>query len=161
MLYSFPEMEPGDPGYLYQPANLSAEGDFIYVSDMGDNKVKVFSADGRFIRSAGGYGSYAGQLMRPKGIAVDSVSNLYVVDAAFENVQIFNSLGNVLMFFGGPYKTHGDMWLPADVTISYTGLEYFNRFVDPRFSLEYLIFVTNQYGPDKLNVYGFLQPVKQ
>jgi DNA-binding beta-propeller fold protein YncE len=128
---------------------------------MGDNKVKVFSADGRFIRSAGGYGSYAGQLMRPKGIAVDSVSNLYVVDAAFENVQIFNSLGNVLMFFGGPYKTHGDMWLPADVTISYTGLEYFNRFVDPRFSLEYLIFVTNQYGPDKLNVYGFLQPVKQ
>ena len=160
ILYSFPETEPGDPGYLYQPANISAEGDLVYVSDMGDNKVKVFSSDGRFIRSVGGYGSFAGQLMRPKGIVVDSLSNLYVVDAAFENVQIFNSLGNVLMFFGGQYKTHGDMWLPADVTISYTGLEYFNRFVDPRFSLKYLIFVTNMYGPDKVNVYGFLEPVK-
>jgi hypothetical protein len=48
----------------------------------------------------------------------------------------------------------------ADVTISYTGLDYFSKYVDKSFNLKYLIFVTNQYGPDKISVYGFVEPVK-
>jgi hypothetical protein len=48
------------------------------------------------------------------------------------------------------------MWLPADVTIDYGNLGYFSQYVDSSFNLEYLIFVTNQYGPDKVNVYGFV-----
>jgi DNA-binding beta-propeller fold protein YncE len=160
LLFSFPTMEPGDDGYLYQPTNLFADQDFIYVSDMGDNKIKIYSHDGKLQRSVGGYGNYAGQLMRPKGVAVDDKSNLFVVDAAFENVQIFNREGRVLMFFGGPYKRSGDMWLPADVSISYTGKDYFSKYVDKSFNLKYLIFVTNQYGPEKVSVYGFVEPVK-
>lgn len=160
LLTSFPSMEPGDDGYLYQPTSLAADGDFIYVSDMGDSKVKVYSPDGKYIRSVGGYGSYAGQMMRPKGIAVDLKSNLYVTDAAFENVQIFNRDGKVLMFFGGPYNKHGDMWLPADVAISYSGLDFFRKYVDSSYVLKYLIYVTNQYGPDKVSIYGFVEPLK-
>jgi hypothetical protein len=160
LVTSFPSLETGDDGYLYQPTNLFIDQNSVYVSDMGDNKIKVFSHDGKYQRSVGGYGSYAGQLMRPKGVAVDEKSNLFVTDAAFENVQIFNKEGKVMMFFGGPYKKHGDMWLPADVTISYTGLEYFIKYVDESFSLKYLIFVTNQYGPDKVSVYGFVEPVR-
>ena len=158
LLYSFPDMEPGDYGYLYQPTSLTIDDNFIFVSDVGDNKVKVYTHDGSFIRSVGGPGTYAGQLTRPKGVAVDRNLNLYVVDAAFENVQIFNKEGKVLMFFGGPYTKHGDMWLPADVAISYSGLEYFRKFVNSSFNLKYLIFVTNQFGPDKVNVYGFVEP---
>jgi DNA-binding beta-propeller fold protein YncE len=160
LLHKFPSSEPGDDGYLYQPVNISSDRNNIYVSDMGENKIKVFSPEGKFIRSVGGYGTYPGQLMRPKGISVDSESNLFVVDAAFENVQIFNREGKVLMSFGGPYNKHGDMWLPADVAISYTGLEFFTNFVDKSFNLKYLIFVTNQYGPDKIGVYGFVEPKK-
>jgi hypothetical protein len=155
---SFPLVEPDEDGYLYQPTNITVDKNYLYVSDIGDNKVKVFTHDGNYIRWLGGYGNQTGQLMRPKGVAVDEEENLYVVDAAFENTQIFDREGNVLMFFGGPYRSHGDMWLPADVMVSYTGLEYFIRFVDPSFSLKYLIFVTNQYGPDKVNVYGFVGP---
>jgi DNA-binding beta-propeller fold protein YncE len=157
LLFKFPEMEQGDDGYLYQPTNLFVSSSFVFVSDMGDNRIKKFSREGDFQSFVGGYGNYAGQLMRPKGVTVDEQSNLYVVDAAFENVQIFNNEGKVLMFFGGPYSNHGDMWLPADVTISYTGLEYFSKYVDDSFVLKYLIFVTNQYGPDKLSVYGFVE----
>jgi DNA-binding beta-propeller fold protein YncE len=160
LITDFPAMEPGDDGYLYQPTNLFADQKCVYVSDMGDNKIKVYSHEGTYLRSVGGYGNYAGQLMRPKGVAVDEKSNLYVVDAAFENVQIFDQEGKILMFFGGPYKKKGDMWLPADVTISYTGLDYFSKYVDKSFNLKYLIFVTNQYGPDKISVYGFVEPVK-
>jgi hypothetical protein len=157
---SFPSVEPGDDGYLYQPTNITVDINYVYVSDIGDNSVKVFNHNGEYIRSMGGYGNQAGQLMRPKGVAVDNDANLYVVDAAFENTQIFDRNGNILMFFGGPYRSHGDMWLPADVSVSYTGLGYFKKFVDPSFSLKYLIFVTNQYGPDKVSVYGFVGPSK-
>jgi DNA-binding beta-propeller fold protein YncE len=156
-LNSFPSAEEGEDGYLYQPTNIVVDDNFVYVSDLGDNKVKVFSVGGEYIRSVGGYGAYAGQLMRPKGVAVDKESNLYIVDAAFENTQIFNSSGKVLMSFGGAYRSHGDMWLPVDVSVSYSGLEFYSKFVDPSFNLKYLIFVTNQYGPDKISVYGFVE----
>jgi hypothetical protein len=159
-LNNFPSVEVGEDGYLYQPTNIAVDNQYLYVSDIGDNKVKVFSHDGKYVRSIGGYGTYAGQLMRPKGVAVDNEGNLYVVDAAFENAQIFNEKGNVLMSFGGPYQSHGDMWLPADVSISYTGLEFYSQFVDPSFILKYLIFVTNQFGPDKVSVYGFVETKK-
>jgi hypothetical protein len=159
-LTSFPSAEEGDDSYLYQPTNIVVDDNFVYVSDIGDNTVKVFTHEGEYVRAVGGYGTYAGQLMRPKGVAVDKESNLYVVDAAFENAQIFNNRGNVLMSFGGPYRSHGDMWLPVDVSISYSGLEYYNRFVDPLFNLKYLIFITNQYGPDKVSVYGFVETKK-
>jgi len=156
LLNSFPSVENGDDGYLYQPTNITVDDSLVYVSDIGDNKIKVFTHAGEFVREVGESGTYAGQLMRPKGVAVDKEANLYVVDAAFENTQIFNNMGNVLMNFGGPYRSHGDMWLPADVLVSYTGLDYFSKFVDPSFDLKYLIFVTNQYGPDKVSVYGFV-----
>jgi hypothetical protein len=76
------------------------------------------------------------------------------VDAGFENTQIFNKEGKLMMFFGGSYKGDGDMWLPAKVVIDYDNLKYFQNYVDPGFTLKYLILVTSQYGPDKLNIYG-------
>ena len=81
-----------------------------------------------------------------------------MVDAGFENVQIFNKDRKLLMYFGGSYKGPGDMWLPAKIIIDYDNLEYFQKYVDPGFTLKYLIFVTNQYGPDKVNVYGRVTP---
>jgi hypothetical protein len=50
------------------------------------------------------------------------------------------------------------MYLPAKVIIDYSHLSYYEKFVDPAFRLKYLIFVTNQYGPDKVTVYGRIEP---
>jgi len=69
-------------------------------------------------------------------------------------VQIFNARGELLLHFGGAYKGAGAMWLPAAVAISYENLSYFESYVDESYRLEYLIYVTNQYGPAKVNVYG-------
>ena len=159
---SFPDAEKGKPEFLYSPTNLFVTPSRVYVSDMGDFKVKIYDHSGKFLSAVGGNGSKPGQFVRPKGIAVDRESNLYVVDAGFENTQIFNSEGRVLMFFGGPYKEKpGDMWLPAKVAIDYEDLDHFRKYVDPAYDLQYLIFVTNQYGPDKVNVYGFIAPLKK
>ena len=158
LLYTFPEEEQGQPGFLYSPANICVTKDKVYVSDIGDFRVKIYSLDGKFLSAVGSNGSNPGQFSRPKGIAVDREENLYVVDAGFENTQIFDKDGRVLLFFGGPYKGPGDMYLPAKVVVDYNNLEYFQKYVSPAYKLNYLIFVTNQYGPDKVNVYGSIRP---
>ncbi len=158
LFFTFPEAKPGDEGYLYNPINICMEGDRIYVTDFGEFKIKIFDLNGEFLSSVGSYGKYSGQFVRPKGIAVDREQNLFVTDAGFENVQIFNKENQLLLFFGGPYRGPGDMYLPVDVTIDYKHLSYFEKYVDPAFSLKYLIFVCNQFGPDKISVYGRIEP---
>ncbi|MCB2219976.1 MAG: hypothetical protein KQI35_06230 [Bacteroidetes bacterium] len=157
LLYKLPEAKSGNEDFLYSPTNIYVTDERVYVSDFGDFKVKVYNHQGDFIMSVGSYGNKIGQFVRPKGIAVDRESNLYVIDAGFENVQIFNDQGKLLMFFGGPYQKPGDMWLPAKVAIDYENLEYFKEYVDESFNLKYLIFVSNQYGPDKISVYGYVE----
>lgn len=153
---SFPNASSADKEYLYQPVNISLSEDNIYISDMGSCSVKVFGKDMNFIKSFGSPGKGLGQFTRPKGISSDKEGNIYVVDAAFENVQIFNRDGDLLLYFGGTYTGPGGMWLPAGITIDYGNREYFGKYVDPGFELEYLIYVSNQYGPDKISVYGFV-----
>jgi len=160
LLFSFPDSTVTGDGHLFQPINICVNKDVIYVTDFGDFKVKLFNLKGEFISAVGEFGNSLGQFARPKGIAADRDDNLFVVDAGFENVQIFNKEGQLLMFFGGPYKGPGDLWLPAKVMIDYDNLSYFQKYVDPAFKLKYLIFVTNQYGPDKINVYGAVEGKK-
>ncbi|MFZ4521379.1 MAG: hypothetical protein ACOYNC_06715 [Bacteroidales bacterium] len=157
LLYQFPEVQPDSAGYLFSPTNIFVTGDKVYVTDFGDFKVKIFSHSGKMLATVGTYGENMGQFARPKGVAVDQNSNLYVVDAGFENTQIFNKNGKLLMFFGGNYKGPGDMWLPAKVSIDYDNLQYFEKYVDPAFTLKYLVLVTNQFGPDKLGIYGYVE----
>ena len=158
LLFTFPDAVTGDPEYLYSPTNLYVTQDQVYVSDIGDFKVKIYDLTGNFKQSFGSYGRNIGQFVRPKGISVDKSGNIYVADAGFENVQIFNKDNQLLMFFGGTYKGLGTMWLPAKVVIDYDNLKYFQKYVYKDFRLKYLIFVTNQYGPDKINVYGYVEP---
>jgi hypothetical protein len=149
--------DAGESGFLRQPTNIAFQDHALYVSDFGDFNVKKFSSAGHLTGTVGGYGNGPGQFTRPKGVALDRERTLYVVDAAFQNVQIFNDKGQMLMDFGGSYDGPGAMWLPAAVEISYENLDYFQSYVDPGFELKYLIYVTNQYGPAKLNVYGFVE----
>ena len=61
------------------------------------------------------------------------------------------------MFFGGPYQAHGDMYMPAGVEVDYLNLSYFKKYVAPGYDLKYLVLVTNQFGPDKLSIYGRIE----
>lgn len=157
LVKKFPSPQKDSTGYLFSPTNMFISDSIAYVTDFGDFKIKRYTHDGVFIDAVGTYGENLGQFTRPKGIAVDKQSNLYVVDAGFENTQIFDKDGKLLMFFGGNYKGPGDLWLPAKVTIDYEHTKYFEQYVDKGFKLIYLILVTSQFGPDKLNVYGYVE----
>jgi DNA-binding beta-propeller fold protein YncE len=145
---------------LFSPTNLALDParNRLLVADTGANTVQIFDLDGNFVRSLGHTGVAPGMFARPKGVAVDHQGNAYVVDAAAQVAQVFNTDGQLLMYFGQPgASTQGQLALPAVIKLDYDSVPYFQKFAAPGHQFEYLIFVTNQVGPDKVSVYGFLK----
>jgi len=70
-------------------------------------------------------------------------------------VQIFDRDGRFLMFFGESGDGPGGLLLPAKVAIDYDNLKYFQRYLQPGFQAEYLVFVTSQVGPRRVSVFAF------
>lgn len=154
-LFTFGGTGP-EEGQMAHPTNLAIGPDgSVYVSDMTNFRIQQFTAEGEFIRAIGSVGTGFGQFARPKGIDVDREGRIYVVDAAFQNVQMFDAAGNVLMFFGGPSDQRDSFSLPTVVKIDYDNVEYFRQYVDPDFEIEYLVLVANQFGLNKVAVFGF------
>ena len=139
---------------LAQPTNIDIMDDKIYVSDTFNGRVQIYTLDGDYISTVGSYGTGMGQMARPKGVAVDKEHRLYVVDAAFQNIQIFDKENNLLLFFGG-VEGRDKLLLPSTVVIDYDNVEYFKQYADPKFNIEYVILVVSQYGVNKVNAYGF------
>ena len=56
-------------------------------------------------------------MFRPKGVAVDSEGDLYVVDGLWGVVQVFNREGELLYYFGQRGTGSGEFQLPAGLFI--------------------------------------------
>ncbi|MCX6294902.1 MAG: 6-bladed beta-propeller [Bacteroidetes bacterium] len=158
LLYTIPREDDPEAVHLCMPTNIAISDGKVYAADFGCSKVKIYSTDGKFIDTLGSLGDAPGTFAKLKGIAVDKEANILCVDAAFENVQVFNKDKQFLMDFGGHFQGNGGLYLPAKIIIDYDNLKYFQKYVDPSFDLKYLIFVTSQYGPNLINVYGRVEP---
>ncbi|MBD1400677.1 hypothetical protein [Pelovirga terrestris] len=145
-----------EEGQLDRPTHVRVdhEGN-LYVTDSLNFRVQKFDAEGNFIHMFGYPGSTPGGFARPKGIDVTRDGYLYAVDAAFENVQIFHDPSQFLVFFfGGFGHAPSYMYLPSPLTISYENIDLFKPYFDKDFKVEYLVYVGNQLGDYKINVYG-------
>jgi DNA-binding beta-propeller fold protein YncE len=141
---------------LHLPTNLAFDKEgTLYVSDAGKFRIFKFDRDGHFRGAVGRHGSEPGAFARPRGVALDGENRLYAVDAAFENVQIFTADGQLLLFFGKASRGPGGFYLPARVAIDYEHGKYFQEYVEQDFEVEYLFFVTNQFGDRMVNVYAY------
>jgi len=92
----------------------------------------VFDPDGKYVRTVGGNGDVPGKFGRPKGLAVDSYGNLYVADSAWSNVQIFNSQGQILMFFSERGMMPGLLMNPTSVVIDKDNHIYVGDYLNHR-----------------------------
>lgn len=143
---------------LARPTNLAFDDKgYLYVSDVGRFQVVKFDRDGHLRGTFGKLGDNLGHFARPKGIALDRDGHLFAVDAAFNNVQVFNRDGRLLMFFGGGGEKPGNLVLPAKISIDYDNLKYFTPYVAPGFEVRFLVLVTSQFGPRRVDVYAYGQ----
>lgn len=62
--------------------------DRVWVSSLND-RVQLFTTEGKYLFGIGGTGNEPGQFARPHGMAVDSKGHLYVADAGNERIQKF------------------------------------------------------------------------
>ena len=129
----------------------------LLVSDVLNCRLMKISPQGKMLKSVGALGDGPGCFTRPKHIAVDSEGIIYVVDAAFQNVQMFNRDGRLLMNFGDSWGLPGGMDLPAGICVLDGDMSFFAKYVHPAFQIQRVILVTNQFGPDKVAVYALGQ----
>lgn len=80
--------------------DISPSDKKLYVLDAMNHRVKIYKYDGTFESSFGSIGNKPGHFSKPKGICIDKHSRIYVTDAEFDNIQIFNSSGELLYFIG-------------------------------------------------------------
>jgi DNA-binding beta-propeller fold protein YncE len=103
------------PGQLNLPTNLafSPDGSRLYVTELGGNRVSMFTPTGEFIGGWGSLGTAPGQFDHPFGIAVDAVGNVLVADVLNSRVQVFTGDGVYLSSFGTLGGAPGQFNQPA------------------------------------------------
>ena len=140
---------------LYLATNMTlTEQGLFYVANVGTGSIIKLDRDGHVLGSFGKMGDRFGEFGRPRGVAADSEKRVYVVDAAHQNVQLFNDEDRLLMFFGDPGLPVGSLNLPAGIAVTDQDLDYYQQFAAPDFALEQVILVVNQAGRHKVNIYG-------
>ena len=110
---------PGEgAGEFNAPTHLAFAHDELYVIDALNNRVQVFGNGGETLRlKFGARGLYVGNFVRPKGVAVDSEGNIYVVESYYDRLLVFDKYGNFLMPIGGAGPEAGRFYLPAGAWI--------------------------------------------
>jgi sugar lactone lactonase YvrE len=110
--------ERGDaPGEFNFPTHLAIASGRLYVTDTMNNRVQIFPLAGGEPQIVGQRGLYYGNLVRPKGVAVDSDRNIYIVESYYDNLLIFNEAGEFLMPIGGVGQSTGKFYLPSGVWV--------------------------------------------
>ncbi len=129
----------------------------IYVTDKVTATVTKFNKDGIFQSRFGKQSLGIHGFVRPKGIDIDREGRIWVVDTSTAVGKVYNKDQRLLLFFGTPVmeKLAGAMNFPACVKVDYDNIEYFRKYAVAGANIEAIILVTNQFGDNKVAVYGY------
>jgi DNA-binding beta-propeller fold protein YncE len=68
----------------------------VYILDGANNKVKIFTRNGKFVRSVGRSGKGEGEFGYPVGMDVDAQGDIYIADTGNRRIQVLDPNGNYL-----------------------------------------------------------------
>ena len=117
-----------DTTHLNLPSGIAIlhSGNMIVTDGYGNNRVVLFSKDGKFIKQvgkgAGGpqdKGTGPGEWNLPHKLAVDANENLYIIDREGHRVEVFDKNLTYIREFAN------DGWNPWDINISRKGTDGF------------------------------------
>lgn len=109
--------DPADGATLNAPVHLAFASGMLYVVDGLEARVVVLGEDGKLRATIGKRGLYVGNLVRPKGVAVDDEGNVYVVESMYDRLLVFDAEGRLLLAIGGTGRDIGRFYLPAGVWV--------------------------------------------
>lgn len=100
------------------PSHLAFADGELYVTDTLNSRVQVLAgADGQPRRQLGARGLFVGNLVRPKGVAVDGEGHVYVVESLYDSLLVFSPQGEFLLAIGGAGTATGRFFLPAGLWV--------------------------------------------
>lgn len=100
------------------PTHLAFSRGELYVTDTMNSRIQVLGKEGEVLALRfGKLGITVGNLVRPKGVAVDNEGNIYVVESLNDHLLAFNLKGELLLAIGGNGRGPGRFELPAGVWV--------------------------------------------
>ena len=95
--------------------------DEIAVTDQFNNRVQIFSSEGKFLRSFGKKGDNAGELNNLRGIRFHNNGNIFVADSFNHRIQIFSGEGKFVGSFGGKGNVDSQLDIPSGLSVDSEG----------------------------------------
>lgn len=106
------------PGEFNFPTFAALAKDRLVVSDTMNARIQALPlAEPGEAKIIGKRGTQVGDLVRPKGVAVDSENNLYVIESYHDHMLIFDEQARFLLPIGGAGMAAGKFYLPSGVWI--------------------------------------------
>lgn len=106
------------PGQFNFPTFVALARERLVVSDTMNARVQLLPlGEGGEVQIVGRRGTQFGELVRPKGVAVDSENNLYVIESYHDHLLIYDELARFLLPIGGAGKAAGNFYLPGGIWI--------------------------------------------
>ena len=93
----------------------------IAVTDCSNNRVQIFSCNGKFIRSFGKKGVKKGEFKEPSGIAYLNNGNIVVADTFNNRLQIFTERGEYLAQIGSEENPDHQFNSPMGLSVDNDG----------------------------------------
>lgn len=85
---------------LKKPLAVTFANNKLYITDGGDQKVKIFNKNGKLLLKFGKRGTNKGQFAFPNGIATLDDGTIFVADSNNRRIQVFSSKGKFKFAFG-------------------------------------------------------------
>jgi DNA-binding beta-propeller fold protein YncE len=109
---------PGnEAGRFNAPSHLAVSREGVYVTDTFNARVQHLDPTGKPLGIIGTRGLYVGNMVRPKGVAVDGAGHVYVVESYYNRMLVFDGEGRFLMPLATDSSPLGRLYLPADVLV--------------------------------------------
>ena len=104
----------GEAGDLVEPYHCIENGQYLIVSDYGDDSIKMFDLEGKFISKFGKHENKDhGEFIGPRYLSVNKEGLLMVCDAGNHRVQVFELSGRFVTEFGSEGDERGEFKGPT------------------------------------------------
>lgn len=152
---------PPDAGPVNAPpADAPSRPDARTPSEAANNPPEarparaVLPRSPRVVLTFGRPGNRYGDMGKPRGLAVGPDGVIFVADAEFERVHLFDEKGRLLMLLGGSEDAPGSTPMPVGLAVARRLPESLTRLAPADFHADYYLFVSNTVGLRRLGLFA-------